>query len=171
MWPTSRFAVGDLLEMGDFAAARTVVEFGVGTGVYTEGILNRLRPDGRLLAFELDEDLVSAVSERLPDRRLRVIHDSAERVEDYLKGAKADIIVSSLPFTTLPKGMGHDILQAAHAALRPGGKLLVLQYSNVVRPELERLFGPVRRRISPVNLPPAFLFSCENSCENSREKP
>lgn len=161
VWPTSRFAVRDLLDMADLAGARTVVEFGVGTGVYTAGILDRLPPDGRLLAFELDGALVSAVSEKLPDPRLRVIHDSAGRVGEYLGDEKADVIVSSLPFTTLPKGTKGEILVAARDALRPGGKLLVLQYSNTIRADLEKLFRPVRRRVSPVNLPPAFLFACE----------
>lgn len=161
VWPTSRFAVRDLLDMGDLAGARKVVEFGVGTGVYTEEILDRLPPDGRLLAFELDGALAAAVSERLPDPRLRVVHDSAERVGEYLGGEKADVIVSSLPFTTLPKGVKDDILLAARDALKPGGKFLVLQYSNAVRADLARLFDPVRRRISPINLPPAFLFACE----------
>ena len=46
VWPTSRWAVRDLLDMGDLPRARTVVEFGVGTGVYTEEILKRLHPEG-----------------------------------------------------------------------------------------------------------------------------
>lgn len=163
IWPTSRRAVKDLLDMGDLAGARTIVEFGAGTGVYTKEILARLAPEGRMLAFEVDGALAAAASGRLPDQRLRVIQDSAERVEGYLEGDKADVIVSSLPFTTLPADARRDILRAARVALKPGGTLLVLQYSNIIHPELERLFPTVRRRISPVNIPPAFLFACETS--------
>ena len=163
VWPTSRWAVRDLLEMGDLARARTVVEFGVGTGVYTEEVLKQLHPEGTFLAFEIDPDLASAVGARLKDPRLRVINDSAENVEDYLEGAKADYIVSSVPFTSLPADVRHGLLGAARNALAPDGQMLVLQYSTTVLPDLQRTFGTIRRRLSPLNIPPAFLFACSVS--------
>lgn len=166
VWPTSRRAVNDLLDLADFGEARTVVEFGTGTGVYTREILNRLRPDGRFLSFELDAGLASAVSARLSDPRMRVINDSAEHaaryLEEYAGGARADILVSSVPFTSLPENLRDDIMRTAREILVPGGRMLVLQYSTAVVSDLRRFFGPVERRISPVNLPPAFLFACDN---------
>lgn len=160
VWPTSRWAVRDLLDMGDLARARTVVEFGVGTGVYTEEVLKRLHPEATFLAFEIDPDLASAVAARLKDPRLHVINDSAENVEDYLEGAKADYIVSSVPFTSLPADVRRSLLDAARRALAPDGQMLVLQYSTAVLPYLHSTFPEIRRRFSPLNLPPAFLFAC-----------
>ncbi len=157
--------------MGDLPGARTVVEFGVGTGVYTGEILERLRPDATFLAFEIEPDLASAVAERLGnDPRLRVINDSAENVEEYLDGAKVDYIVSSIPFTSLPAGPRQSILGAAREALKPDGKMLVLQYSTTVLPYLQRLFAPIERRLSPLNIPPAFLFACSVSEGPIREE-
>jgi phospholipid N-methyltransferase len=37
---------------------------------------------------------------------------------------------------------------------------LVIQYSPLIQSELRRLFPSVRRRISVLNVPPAFLFAC-----------
>ncbi len=163
VWPTSRWAVRDLLDMGDLPAARTVVEFGAGTGVYTEEILERLHPEGTFLAFEIESDLASAVAARLKDPRLRVINDSAVYVDDYLEGVKADYIVSSVPFTSLPANVRRSLLEAARGALAPDGQMLVLQYSTTVLPDLERTFNRIRRRFSPLNIPPAFLFACSPS--------
>jgi phospholipid N-methyltransferase len=165
VWPTSRFAVRDLLEMADLSRARLVAEFGVGTGVYTEETLKRLPPDARLLAFEVDDLLAETVAGRLGerDRRLRVILDSAEHVESYLGGEKLDAIVCSLPLTTLPDEVVRRVLLAARRSLKPDGQLLVLQYSTAAAPELERYFAPIRRRVSPLNLPPAFLFACSTA--------
>lgn len=163
VWPTSRWAVRDLLDMGDLSRARTVVEFGVGTGAYTEEVLKRLHPDAVFLAFEIEPDLASAVGARLQDPRLRVINDSAENVEAYLDGAKADYIVSSVPFTSLPVDVRQSLLGAARSALAPDGRMLVLQYSTAVLPYLERSFPRIRRRLSPLNVPPAFLFACSAS--------
>jgi len=165
VWPTSRRAVEDLLDMGDLGGAGVVVEFGAGTGVYTEGILRRLHPEARFLSYEVDGNLAAAVARRLPDRRLEVVHASAEGVGGHLEalGRKADVVVSSLPFSTLPAPVRQNLLDAAREALAPGGVFLVLQYSKTVLPELERRFPKIRRRFSPLNVPPALLFACEAS--------
>jgi phospholipid N-methyltransferase len=165
VWPTSRRAVEDLLDMGDLGGAGVAVEFGAGIGVYTEGILRRLPPEARLLSYEVDGALAEAVVRRLPDKRLEVVNASAERVGGHLEalGRKADVVVSSLPFSTLPEPVRHDLLDAASEALAPGGVFLVLQYSKTVLPELELRFPKIRHRFSPLNVPPAFLFACETS--------
>lgn len=162
VWPTSGRAVRDLLDMADLAAARRVVEFGVGTGAYTAEILNRLRPDAELVAFEVDPRLAEAVTRKLRDPRLRVVPESAEHAERYLGGEQADVVVSSLPFTTFPAALREDVLDVSRRILAPGAPMLVLQYSTAVLPHLRRRFPRVRRRLSPFNVPPAFLFACDD---------
>ncbi len=159
--PTSRRAVRDMLDMASFGDARCIVELGAGTGVYTGEILARLRPDGRLLAFEVDPNLADTLSTRFQDPRLRVVNDSAENIESYLNGAQADLIVSGLPFTSLAAALRRSILERSRRALAPDGLMLVLQYSPLIQPELNRMFASVRRRVSLLNVPPAFLFACE----------
>lgn len=162
VWPTSRRAVQDLLSMEDLPSARVVVEFGIGTGVYTQGILELLGPEATFLAFEIDPSLASAASRNLRDPRLRVINDSAENVEAYLGGKKVDVVVSSLPFTTFPAPLRESILDLAHDILASEGVMLVLQYSPKILPHLRRRFSRIRRRISPLNVPPAFLYACKD---------
>jgi phospholipid N-methyltransferase len=164
--PTSRRAVRDMLDMADFARARCVVELGAGTGVYTEEILPRLRPDARFLAFEVDPELVATLDGRFEDPRVQVINDSAENVGNYLdgaKGAKVDIIVSGLPFTSLPEPVKRNIFEQIKQVLAPEGVMVAIQYSTMVQRDLRRLFASVRRRISPLNVPPAFLFACSGA--------
>lgn len=158
--PTSRRAVRDMLDMADFARARTVVELGAGTGVYTEEVISRLHPDARFLAFEVDADLVATLNERVRDPRLQVINDSAENVESYLNGDKVDVIVSGLPFTSLPQLVKRNIFGEMERVLGPDGVMVAIQYSTMAQRDFERHFASVRRRVSPVNVPPAFLFRC-----------
>jgi phospholipid N-methyltransferase len=158
--PTSRRAVRDMLDLADVPAARLVVEFGAGTGVYTREILARLGPDARLLALEIDPDLAAGLSTQFSDPRLSIVCGSAEHVERHLDGARADIVVSGLPFTSLGVMLRRSILERARSVLAPGGVMLVLQYSPLIRSELDRLFGSVRQRVCPYNLPPAVLFVC-----------
>lgn len=161
--PTSRWAVRNMLDMANFAEAQCVAELGAGTGVYSGEILDRLPPDGNFLAFEIDPNLVATLRERFDDPRIRIINDSAENVQDYLNGAKVDIIVSGLPFTSLPENVKQNIFKQAIRVLAPEGVMLVLQYSPLVQGDLTRMFASVRRRIAFLNVPPAFLFACRTA--------
>ena len=158
--PTSRRAVRDMLDLADLSRARRVVELGAGTGVYTGEILSRLRPDAELLALEIDPVLAGVLGERFRDPRLRVVHDSAEHLDSHLQRGQADVVVSGLPFTSLGAAVRRRILQQAQQALSADGVLLVLQYSPLIKADLERAFASVRWRVSPLNVPPAFLFAC-----------
>src|SRR4051812_10977109 len=159
--PTSRRAVCDMLDMADVPSAALVVELGAGTGSHTGPILERLAPNARLLAFEIDPDLAASLRARYSDPRLEVVTASAETLPERLRTDRPDIVVSALPFTSLPGDTGARILELTARHLSPSGVFLVLQYSIFVRRKLERLFGSIRQRWSPVNVPPAFLFACE----------
>ncbi len=152
-----------MLALAPLGEARCVVELGAGTGPYTGEILRRLGPQARLLAFEIDPELARGLAARFPDPRLRVIADSAADLEAHLDGERPDVIVSALPFTSLPAAVRAEVLDTARRVLAPGGVMLVLQYSPFVRRELERRFGAVERRLSPLNVPPAVLFVCRAS--------
>ena len=158
--PTSRLAVRDMLDMADVPAARLVVELGAGTGVQTGEVLARMAPDARLIALEIDPALVRILEDRFDDPRLQVIADSAEHLIKHLDGDLADVVVCALPFTSLDPGLRKRILDTMPKALTPGGVALVIQYSPLIQAELRRLFTSVRRRISLLNVPPAFLFAC-----------
>ncbi len=158
--PTSRRTVRAMLDLAALEQARCVVEMGAGTGSYTREIVKRLAPDARLLAFEIDPALADRLAGELRDPRVRVLNDSAERAEAYLDGERADVIVSAIPFTTVPAAMRQTLLSTARALLADDGTMLVIQYSTFLQADLERTFPSVRRRFELLNVPPAFLFAC-----------
>jgi phospholipid N-methyltransferase len=158
--PTSRSAVRDMLDLGDVPGAGLVVELGAGTGSQTGEVLARMRPDARLVALEIDPKLAKLLRERFDDPRLQVVCDSAENLHDHLQGEKADVLVCALPFTSLELDLRRRILEELPRVLAPRGVALVIQYSPLIQSELRRLFPSVRRRISWLNVPPAFLFAC-----------
>ena len=158
--PTSRSAVRDMLDLGDVPGADLVVELGAGTGSQTAEVLARMKPGARLVALEIDRNLAKLLEERFDDPRLQVVCDSAENLHDHLAGAKADVLVCALPFTSLEPALRRRILEELPRVLAPRGEALVIQYSPLIQSELRRLFPSVRRRISPLNVPPAFLFAC-----------
>jgi phospholipid N-methyltransferase len=149
-----------MLDLARLEDADLVVELGAGTGVHTRELLHRMRPDARLLAFEIDPQLSAALSGEIDDPRLSLVTASAEEVEDHLDGARVDVLVSALPFTSLPAAVRRGVLDSSRSILAPSGVMLVLQYSPLIKHELERRFASVERRLSPLNVPPAFLFRC-----------
>jgi phospholipid N-methyltransferase len=106
--------------------------------------------------------LAGRLQRKLSDPRLRVVAGSAEDVQEVLAGRRPQVVVSALPFTSLPAGTGRLILERTARVLAPGGVLLVLQYSPLLAGELSRLFGSLTRRVSLLNVPPAFLFACRD---------
>jgi len=160
--PTSARAARAMLDMADLGRARLVVELGAGTGSHTGHVLDRLAPDARLVAFEIDAAMADTLRAKIADPRLTVVTGSAEDVIEVLGGQRPEVVVSALPFTSLPAGIGHTILERTARVLAPGGTLLVLQYSPLLARELSRLFASVTRRVCLPNVPPAFLYACRD---------
>ncbi|MBK8699111.1 MAG: hypothetical protein IPN29_06050 [Saprospiraceae bacterium] len=60
-----------------------VAEFGSGDGVITKYILDKLHPEGKLLAFEINESMFDQLA-HIKDKRLIAIYDSAENLGLYM---------------------------------------------------------------------------------------
>lgn len=161
--PSSRFLIRTLLGEIDFARARVIVEYGPGVGTFTHAMLARMRPDAVLVALETNREFVQFLQRSTADPRLHVVHGSASAVEGALAalGApRADIVISGIPFSTLPAAEREAVLHATHAVLQPHGTFLVYQFSPMVLASLRQVFSQVRRGFQPLNMPPAQLFYC-----------
>ena len=160
--PTSRWAVRDMLDLADVPGAELVVELGAGTGVTTGEVLARLKPGARLIALEIDPGLSRMIEQRYPDPRLSVVADTAENIDAHSNGEKADVVVCALPFTSFPPPLRRRMLDLLPRIVSETGSVVVIQYSPLIQNELRKRFTTVERRISPWNVPPAFLFRCSH---------
>jgi phospholipid N-methyltransferase len=161
--PSSRFLVDQLLRHVDWSAAQLIVEYGPGVGTFTGAMLRRMRPDARLIAIELNDQFVEFLGANYSDPRLRVVRGSALDIDSILREhgrADADAIVSGIPFSTISIDLRGEILRRTHAALGPGGKFLVYQFSRAVEPHLRQSFRKVEEEFVPFNILPARVFSC-----------
>jgi phospholipid N-methyltransferase len=162
--PSSPWLVRAMLDEAGITAAQVIVEFGPGTGVFTDEIIRRMPPNARLLVFEVHQQFCADLQARIVDPRVAVIGDSAAEVNRYLQQMglpQADCIVSGLPFTSLPRPVTHAILEATRSALRSGGIFVTYQYTPVLRNLLRSYFPATRiTRYVLRNLPPALVFVC-----------
>ena len=161
--PSSRFLVEQLLRNIKWSEVRVIVEYGPGVGTISEHILKRMRPDAVLVAFEINDDFVSVLTQRIQDRRFRVVHRSAAEVKDVLREMaleSADVAISGIPFSMMTEETRRGVVRSTWEALKTGGSFIVYQFSARVKTDLEELFGPVRQQFEPRNILPARVFHC-----------
>ncbi|MGE4432223.1 MAG: class I SAM-dependent methyltransferase [Sphingobium sp.] len=163
IYPTSGVVIDHLLGQVDWSATTIFVEYGPGVGTFTRPILERLRPDGRLIAIDTCRDFIDHLEQEIADPRLIPVHGSAADIEtilrDHTAGKQADHVISGLPFSTLPQGVGQEIAAATARALSPEGSFLIYQYSRFVLPLLRPHFAALGYRRLWRNIPPCFVFT------------
>jgi phospholipid N-methyltransferase len=159
--PSSRQTIDKVLAKVDWANCKLFVEYGPGVGTFTEHVLRRMAPDATLVAIDTNEDFIRYLRGKFTDNRLFAINGSAADVNQIIKDCgfeKADYVLSGLPFSTLPPGVGPAIAEATYEALRPGGCFLVYQFTPKVRDFLEPVFDRLDRGLEWVNVPPCTIF-------------
>jgi len=169
--PSSRGLAEAITEAGGVPRARTVVEFGPGTGVFTEAIVRKLGAEAWFLAIEVNPRFVGLLRERMP--AVRVVRDSAANAPKYLREAgrpHCDCVVSGLPWASFDTALQDALLDVLAEILGPGGRFVTFSYVHSpwlpagkrFRGKLERRFAHVER--TPVvwrNLPPAFVYCAQ----------
>ena len=159
--PSSKVLIEKMLAPVDWDNARVFVEYGPGVGTFTRPILEQLGPEATLVTIDTNPDFTRYIKESIDDPRLVPVTGSAadvERILDERSLGAADYVLSGLPFSTLPPGVGEDIAEATAKVIRPGGAFLVYQFSPKVRDFIEPHFGPIERGFEWINVPPATLF-------------
>lgn len=159
--PSSATLVDRMLDQVDWRNTRLFVEYGPGVGTFTRPILDRLPADAMLLAIDLNLDFVAYLEAEIDDPRLRVVHGSAADVRRFITEAghyQADYVLSGIPFSTLPDGVGEAICTETRRALRPGGAFLIYQYSRYVLRFLNPIFGDVSDALEWRNIPPCRMI-------------
>jgi phospholipid N-methyltransferase len=175
IWPSSQGLARRMTEWVDLKNAKTIAEFGPGTGVFTQQILDEKNPDADFFAVELNESLAKHVSARFPDLDCynRSIGDIDEILEE--RGITGlDAIICGLPWTSFPHQLQIDLLEKTYGALNPGGRFVTFSYhvsllmptSWRFRKMLDAKFEHVARsRPVFLNMPSAFVYECQKAGE------
>lgn len=159
--PSSDRLIAKMLGPVDWANCKVFVEYGPGVGTFSRAILDRLPADGQYIAIDTNPDFIAYLRHTIVDPRFSAIHASAENVGQIVRdhGAdNADYVLSGLPFSTLPDGVGPAISQATFDTLRPGGAFLVYQFSPKVKEYLTPHSTRIDHDMEWWNIPPAQLY-------------
>jgi len=170
--PSGKQLAEIVTEMANVREARVIVEYGPGTGVFTEAILAKKPENAHFIALEVNEEFVKVTQDRCPG--VQVYHDCAQNAKKYLADAgfdSCDTIVSGLPWTRFDDALQDEILEATYDVLSPGGKFVTFAYAmspfvpsgkKFFREKMVKTFGKVRRS-EPIwkNFPPCVVFIAE----------
>lgn len=160
--PSSAALVERVVNRVEAARARVIVELGPGTGVVTRGLLAAMPPESRLVAVELMPAFADRLGRDVPDHRLHIFRGAARQLEEALAEVgqtRADVVVSGIPFTTMPRTEAALTLQAVRSALGGGGRFVAYQVRDRVRRLSEPGFGPASVDRVLLNVPPMRVYT------------
>lgn len=167
--PSSQTLCRRIVAQIDPATAQIVVELGPGDGVITKQLLERLRPDARLILFEVNPVFVAHIEAKIQDPRLVIIHDGAENMALHFQQLgieSVDYVISGIPFVMLPESLAWTITRECRRWLRPGGQFVQFHYNPIMLNLYRRVFGNAYIDFVARNVPPAFVIVCEKRIEN-----
>lgn len=157
-----------ITDVAELSEADSVVEFGPGTGVFTEKILQKIPQKANFIAIESNANFVAATKQRCP--QAIICHDNVIHAKKILKIhgiSHCDCIISGLPWASFDKQLQNQLLSTVFDILRPGGKFLTFAYLQGLllpggmnfRDKIQAYFPNVTTT-KPVwlNTPPAFVY-------------
>ena len=159
--PSSRFTIDKMLGPVKWDECELYVEYGPGVGTFCQPVLDRLRRDGALIVIDTNPLYIDYLKKHFRDSRFHAVLGSAVDVEDIVTAHgydHADYVLSGLPFSTLPDGVGPAIAAATHRVIRPGGAFLVYQFSARARDFMAKHFRRIDSGFEFWNVLPCKLF-------------
>lgn len=161
--PSSPWLIEQVAKCAHLQDAKHIMELGPGTGGTTKGILKYMQDDAELISVEINQKFIDHMQKTIDDQRLTISNKGAQNLVEIMEDndwEHADVIISGIPFTTLPKGMDKAIIQSIHEALKPGGIFLAYQLRDHVSKLAKPLFGDYTfKKIEFKNIPPMRIYT------------
>ena len=159
-----------ITDTADLSQASVVMEFGSGTGVFTEKILEKTSGNATTIVLEVNPNFVEATRRRCP--RATVFQDSAVNAAHHLESAgiqQCDRIICGLPWAAFSEADQTQYLESMLRILKPGGQFTTFAYlQGLLLPAGQRFKQKLGEHFSHVersatvwrNVPPAFAYRC-----------
>jgi len=152
-----------VLDLLNVKRGATVADVGAGTGYFTVRLARRVGPDGRVLATDLQPEMLRRIDARLGAEKLtnvQLIRATAHTAE--LPERCCDLILLVDVYHELADPPG--VMAGIRRALRDAGRLVLVEYRgedpNVpIKPEHKMTLAQLKRELEPLGF--AFVESLE----------
>ena len=160
IYPSSKSLIKKIFKCINFTKDILVIEYGAGTGSITKAFIKKLSRNSRLIAIEKNPNLFNFIRNIEDDRLISINNDVRDihKIHPLIKKEKADYIISGIPFSMLKPKERISIIKEAKELLSTNGKLILYQFSPLMKKYLAKDFRKVRIRFEPINIPPMFIL-------------
>ena len=160
-----------ITDMAELPESSVVIEFGSGTGVFSQKILQKIPEAATYFAIEINQGFAEATRSRCPG--VEVYQDCATNAGKYLQAhghQHCDCIISGLPWATFKEDLQDNLIDTILDVLKPGGKFLTFAYlQGLLLPSGKRFKKKLHTKFKRVkttrtvwmNMPPAFVYCAE----------
>ncbi|WP_163101163.1 class I SAM-dependent methyltransferase [Peribacillus alkalitolerans] len=166
--PSSKYLANRMVEHIDFKHSDCIVEYGPGTGIFTDLLLGYRHPLTTLVIIENDEDFYLFLKQKYKnEENLFIIHGLAEDASYHLERLgiqSVNYVISGLPFANLPPNKSEEIMASTLSILEEtSGTFITFQYSLCKLPLFKRFFPSIDIKKVRRNIPPANVLICNTS--------
>lgn len=163
--PSGKSLVEKMIDNIDFRNVKGVVEYGPGTGVFTEKILARVKSDTIVLLVEINKEFYNILKNQYRHKKnVIIVNDSAENIDKILSEngiEKVNYIVSGLPFISLPRNVSSNVLRKKSKIISDNAEFVTFQYSILKLNFFKKYFRKINCKIVLKNIPPAYVIRCQ----------
>ncbi|QOY35325.1 class I SAM-dependent methyltransferase [Anaerobacillus isosaccharinicus] len=150
IFPSSRFLSEKMVGEIDFKKAKYIVEYGAGTGVFTEFLMKKRNPTTFILVVENNKEFCLLLEEKFKmEKNLLIVNGSAEGIKEYISEhgiPYVDYVISGLPFASLPYEISSEIIFNTVDILKKDGKFITFQYTKLKKEFIEQFFNKISIR-------------------------
>lgn len=162
--PSGKYLANKVISSINFEKAKCIVEYGPGTGVFTEKILARVKDSTIVLLVEINKEFYNILKNIYGHKKnVIIINDSVENIDRILEKYSiktVDYIVSGIPFTSLAKNISSCILNKTSKIISGDAEFITFQYSLLKLNFFREYFGEIKYKKVMRNLPPAYVLKC-----------
>ena len=129
--PSSKSLAIAMTRFVDKDKPQCILEVGAGTGAITKHLLNKLGTEHKVDTVEIMPKLAAILKRKFADQANLNIHaiDLLKFNPDY----KYDLIISSLPFNSLPPDTTKELIDKITKLAKPGARLTFFEYNKILQ--------------------------------------
>ncbi len=122
-----------LLDLARLAPGETVLDVGCGTGTLAIAAKRRVGPTGKVQAIDASPEMIARARKEARKAEVEVVFDTAVAEALPFAPATFDVVLSTVMLHHLPEDACRQCVREMRRILRPGGRLLAVDFGGPVQ--------------------------------------
>lgn len=164
--PSSKYLANMMINQFDLKNANVIVEYGPGTGAFTNEIIKKKGEQTILFLVESNPKFYKLLKDKYNnEKNIFIVNGTVEYIDKYLMEyniPNVEYVFSGLPFSSLPKPVSEAILKLTKSVIGENGRFITFQYTRWKERFFNEFFEEVEVSREFRNFPPAYVYHCKN---------